>query len=85
MTELELYKFINDNSIEWSKEINDHREDILIFPYTFQMDKFVELVKDCDFDEGLICRLKGNYFAIWMSDICESYGIDMNNVFKEEL
>ncbi len=50
MTELELYKFINDNSIEWSKEINDHTEDILIFPYTFQMDRFVELVKDCDFD-----------------------------------
>jgi hypothetical protein len=85
MTELELYKFINDNSIEWSKEINDHTEDILIFPYTFQMDRFVELVKDCDFDEGLICRLKGHYFAIWMSELCKSNGIDMNNVFKEEL
>ncbi len=84
MTELELYKFIRDNDIEWHHEFNNGNEDVLIFPYTFQMDKFCELSKDYDSDEGLTCILKGNYFAIWMSDLCDHFGIDMNKVFTDD-
>ena len=35
MTELELYKYINDNSIEWHRQDNDGTPDIIMFPLTF--------------------------------------------------
>lgn len=84
MTELELYRYINDNYIEWHYHDNDGVEDVLIFPFIFQMDVFAKLVSSATDDEGIECRLKDGYFCIWMRDICEYYGIEMNNVFKKE-
>ena len=84
MTELELYKFINDNSIEWHRQDNEGTPDILIFPYVFQLEDFCKLIKDYDTDDGgLIIRLRSlnGYVAIWMGELCEYYGINMDNVF----
>lgn len=82
MTELELYKFIHDNNIEWHKYENDERRDVLILP------KFRELIDLCSLlspsifdDEGIECRIKQGYVAIWMNDICDHYGIDIDKVF----
>ena len=83
MTELELYKFINDNSIEWHRQDNDGTPDIIIFPYTFHIDEFHKLVKN-SIDEGIECRMMDGYFAFWMNDICDQYGIDKDNVFVGE-
>ena len=80
MTELELYKFINDNIIEWHIRDNDGTPDIIIFVYTFQIDEFYKLIKS-SIDEGIECRLMDGYFAFWMNDICDYYGIDMYKVF----
>ena len=79
MTELELYKFINDNSIEWHRQDNDGMSNILIFPYTFQLEDFCKLVKD--YDRGLVIRLLNGYVAIWMNDLCDYFGIDIDKVF----
>lgn len=82
MTELDLYKFINDNSIEWRREINDGADDIIIFLYTFQLDGFIKLIKKYSFDDGgLEVRLMDGYLCIWMNHICEYFGIEMDNVF----
>lgn len=82
MTELELYKFINDNSIEWHRQNNDGTPDILIFPYTFQLEDFCKLVKDYNADDGgLVIRLLNGYVAIWMNDLCDYFGIDIDKVF----
>lgn len=81
MTELELYKYINDNNIEWHRQDNDGTPDIIIFPLTFQIDEFVKLVKGYASDDGIECRLKDGYFAFWMQDICDYYGIDIDKVF----
>jgi len=83
MTELELYKYINDNNIEWHRRDNDGTPDIVIFPYTFQVEEFANLIKS-SIDEGIECRLMNGYFAFWMKDICEYYGIDMDKVFCGE-
>lgn len=45
MTELELYKYINDNNIEWHRQDNDGTPDIIMFPLTFQIDEFVVLLR----------------------------------------
>lgn len=85
MTELDLYKFINENDIEWHRQDNDGMPDILILPYIFQLEDFCKLIEYYDTDDGgLIVRLRNGYAGIWMKEICEYYGIDINNVFKEE-
>jgi len=82
MTELELYKFINDNNIEWHKEDNDGTEDIIIFPNFWQMESFKQILSPCLFDDGGIeCRMMDGYFAFWMKDICEYYGVEPEKVF----
>jgi hypothetical protein len=84
MTELELYKYINDNNIEWHRQDNDGTPDIIMFPLTFQIDEFVKLVKGYTSDGGIECRLKDGYFAFWMQDLCDYYGIDIDKVFCGE-
>jgi hypothetical protein len=84
MTELDLYKYITDNQIEWHRQNNDGTPDVIIFPHIFQMADFNKLVKSMLDDEGLECRMKDGYFAFWMNDICDHYGIDINKVFIGE-
>lgn len=81
MTELELYKYINENDIEWTRQDNQGNTDVMIFPYLFQLEDFCEIIKNYDIDEGLEMRLKNGYVAIWMSDLCEYFGIDVDKVF----
>jgi len=82
MTELDLYRFIEENDIEWRYEDNSWYKDVLIFLYTFQLEGFAKLVKGIRFDEGINIVLNGNYVAIWMKDICEYVGIEIEKVFK---
>jgi len=82
MTELELYKFINDNNIEWHRQENDGNPDIIIFPYTFHLEDFCKIVKDYNTDDGgLVIRLLNGYCGIWMNDLCEYFGLDIDKVF----
>ena len=83
MTELDLYKFINDNAIEWHRHDNYGTPDIIMFLHTFHIQEFCKLVKSI-LDEGIECRLKDGYSAFWMNDICDHYGIDKDKVFVGE-
>jgi hypothetical protein len=83
MTELDLYKFINDNNIEWHRQDNDGTPDIIIFPFIFQLDEFYKLLKGYKTDEGgLEIRLFYGYVSVWMNEICEYYDIDIKKVFN---
>ena len=85
MTELELYKFVTDHKIEWHRHDHNGTMDVLMFPRTFEIEDFIELLSAGHFDDGGVeCRMMNGYFAFWMNDICEYYGIDVNNVFGEE-
>jgi hypothetical protein len=85
MTELQLFRYIHENNIEWHRQDNDGTPDILIFPYVFQLEDFCKLVKGYNIDDGgLIIRLMNGYVAIWMGELCEYYGINMDNVFIGE-
>ena len=84
MKAIELYKFIHDNNVEFHWRDNEGTKDVIIFPYTFWMDEFSKLIKGCDFDgQGIECRLMDGYFAIWMKDICEYFGIELEEIFGE--
>lgn len=84
MTELELYKYINDNNIEWHRRDNDNVPDIVILPYIFQVEEFNKLLNSYVSDGGIECRMMDGYFAFWMQDICDYYGIDSDKVFTGE-
>lgn len=82
MKAIDLYKFINDNVIEWHYVYNDGIEDVLIFPCFFRIEEFGKLLKSYDYDDGGIrCIMKDGYFAFWMRDLCEYYGIELREVF----
>lgn len=85
MTELELYKFIKYNNIEWHRRENEGVQDIVIMPFIFNLEEFCKLIKGYNVDGGgLLANLLDGYVAIWMSDLCEYFGIDINNVFIGE-
>lgn len=85
MTELQLYRFIAENQIEWKYEFNEENSDVLIFVPTYHIDEFNKLLPNTIFDErGLECTMKDRYIAFWMQEICEYSGIDMYNVFIKD-
>lgn len=73
MTELELYKFIHDNDIEYHWHYNEeiHEQDVLLFPSYYVRGKLFKLLEDSNilYDEGLKCVMKYDYFCLWVSDI----------------
>jgi hypothetical protein len=81
MTELQLYKFISDNEIEWHWNENDAKQDVILFVNTYHIDDFLELIRSATDDEGIECRLKDGYLCFWIRDICEYYDVEMENVF----
>jgi hypothetical protein len=81
MTELSLYKFIHENSVEWRKQDNNGTPDIIIFPYVFQLEEFCNLVKNYRSDEGIKITLREHYVAIFVREICEYFNIDADKVF----
>lgn len=82
MTELTLYKFINENAIEYHWHDKKDGADVIAFIPFFNIKEFASILPSTIFDdEGIKCTMKEGYFAFWMNDICEYYGVDINNVF----
>jgi hypothetical protein len=82
MTEIELYKYITENNIEY----HWYEDTVYICPHIFQVEEFVELLPKGIFDDGGIrdIRLFDGYVSIDMNNICDYCGININNVFKKE-
>jgi len=84
MKAIELYKFISKNSIEWHYFDNDGVQDVIIFPKIEDLGEFNNLFSKNHFDdEGVECFMKDGYFAFWMYDICNYYGIELSDVFEK--
>lgn len=84
MNTIQLYRFIKENNIEWHYRDNDGTQDVIIFPYIYNIAEFKKLLSPGIFDdEGISCVMKDGYFVFWMKDICEYYGIEIGEVFIE--
>ena len=82
MKELELYKFINDNNVEWHWVNNEGADDVIILPNFYLLEDFMKLQSIVYLSEdGIPCFLKDGYIGMFMADICEYYGIEIENVF----
>lgn len=86
MTALDLYRFVTNNKIEWHVHQNDQgKEDVILLPQHYEMEEFSKMLGTGIFDDaGITCHWKGSYIAVWMTDICEYFGIDVWDVFRKE-
>lgn len=87
MTELDLFKWIKDWEPEHRWDLNGEtgREDVIIWVSVHALESFLKLTPYSLFDEGGIeCRLQHNHIAIWASDVCDSFDIKIENIFKKE-
>ena len=86
MTELELYKFINDNGIEYHYyNCCDKNKKIMMFVNIYDIDEFNKLLgKRIMEEEGINCTMKCGYFCFEMIEICEYFDIVPENVFTEK-
>lgn len=87
MTELQLYKFIQEFNPEyrWQENTDTKQQDVLIWVSKYHYEYFVDLLDGGIMDESSInCTItNGGYVAVWMDDICEYYGINIENIFKK--
>lgn len=86
MTELDLYKFITKNKVEWhfiNKKSKD--EDVIVFIDNHLTPDWNKLLgSHITAEEGLECIMKDGYFCFHMNDICNYHGIDYSTIFIDE-
>lgn len=81
MTELQLYKFIKENCVEYHK----FADDIILFVGYYLLEEFSTLLGSSILDEeGIKCTMKEKYICFDMKYICDYHGIDMKEVFGEQ-
>jgi hypothetical protein len=82
MTALQLYKYVTDNGIEWHWHNHDGEQDVILLPYIMHLEEFNDLLSNGIFDDaGIEITMWKGYVGIWMLDICEYYGIKLEEVF----
>ena len=83
MTAIELYKFVTKNDLSYTW-INIKDQDVILFVTISNLEELNKLLGPKILDEdGIECRMKDGYFCFEMADICDYFGIDITDVFKE--
>jgi hypothetical protein len=81
MTEVDFYKFIQTNGIEY----HWYEKECLIFIDASDLDEFCKLLGDGIFeDDGIETHLKYRYICIDANDICDHFGFDINKIFPKD-
>jgi len=80
-TELELYKFITENKIEY--HWNADEKCYAFIDYDL-LQEFSSILGSSVFDDdGLECVMKDGYIAFEMVNICERIDVDEKKIFTE--
>ena len=84
MTELQLFKWIKEYDPAYRWDSRDGKEDVILWISHPALESFIKLLPYSLFDEGGIeTRLQWEGLAIWASDICEPFDINMENIFEQ--
>ncbi len=82
MTAIELYKFIHEESIEFRWE----GDDVIIWVSVWLIEDFNDLFGTSsilDNEGGIECGMQYKCFWFMMGDLCEFYGIELEEIFKK--
>lgn len=85
MSELELYKFINENDVE----IRWEEEELLLWMDHWDMETFGEILNREDADDGgYPCQLQTTLgqaiIVLDLVPLCEEEGINPENIFEKD-
>lgn len=86
MTELELYKFINNNELEitWNCYENKDDELILWIPF-YYLDEFTKMIGyNYLSDGGIEVNLQEDCTSLDINPICEYFDINSENILGKE-
>ncbi len=84
MTELDFYKFITKNKLEYHWEINAGYEDVILFLNYSQLKDIDKLLSRDLFDEGgIICHWTNGCIGFWASVIADHYDLDLTKIFEK--
>jgi hypothetical protein len=81
MTELQIYKFVHENELEW----HWYGDDVVLFIDFELISNFAKMVKNyilCH-DSEYNATLKEDCIAVCMSDVFDYYGIFLEKVFNK--
>lgn len=87
MKELDLFKWVNEWEPEWRWDTNSasKQDDVIIWISIHALESFFNLLPYSLFDEGSIeARICDRSIAIWASDICYPFDIDVERVFPKQ-
>lgn len=83
MTELQLYKFVTENKIEYHWIPSDN--DVIMFVDVSDIEEFNKLLPSHLMEEeGLDCVMKEGYFCFKMFSICQRCDIVLENIFSDK-
>ena len=81
MKAIDLYKFIEENSIEY----HWHDGDVILMPSIYDIQEFNKLLSGSIYDDsGVECTMKDGYFCFYMQNICDYFEIEIKDIFKPE-
>lgn len=82
MTELQLYKWVEEYEPEWRWD----GQKVIVWISVWSLESFLKLFDSSIFNDGggLDARLTGRYIAIVINDVCDYFGIEIENVFPKE-
>lgn len=89
MTELALYRFIQENDIEYNIFADENPfkiNKVYAFIPIYLIQEFVDLFKKSLLliDNPLECNLKEFYLCIELIQICDHFDIEPENIFKQK-
>jgi hypothetical protein len=81
MKTIELYKFVNDNHVEY----HWHDNDVILMVNCIDIPEFNSLLPAGIFDDdGIKCTMKDGYICFQMEQICSYCDIEMFDIFPKE-
>lgn len=81
MKELDLYKFVHENDIEY----HWHGEDVIMFVNCGDIKEFNKLISGSIYDDsGIECNMRDGYFCFQMEQICSYFGIELITIFTDK-
>lgn len=84
MTELDLYKFITENDLEYRWQDNKGEEDLLIWIPFYLLEDFTKMINlDYIGESYLDVVLQSNAICLFLSTVCYAYNIDIETVVEK--
>jgi hypothetical protein len=84
MTEYEARQLILEYEFEWEKTTNEqNEEDVLVRLWNFELINFINAFHSYFDDKSVNVVIHSQQICIWMNDICDFYGFDIDYLFKD--